>query len=258
MMKQEQDWQAWRKRGVAVIAALAIASMFALTCFSIYLDRTATASVAAAMTLALILVRQLHVMESFEILSLKAKFTARVGEAEQLLRHIRGSASVSAKLSYVQLAIMNRMGDIGWHRKRGLLAEVDDLLRDVNVPESEISVMKAPFLNLVSLDLSRVFEHSLHELVRDKGVRVGPLEWEDPLGNPDLRNLRQVLTARMATLTLDETERQTAELIFNEVTTLSESCWSAGTITSEAENYLELYYSRTSARLDALKQATKE
>lgn len=261
---------------------VAIVSMFGLTCLSLYLNRTATAGVAGAMTLALVLVRQLHVLESFEILSLKAKFIARVGEAENLLAHIRRSASVASKLSYVQLAYMNRWGDIGWSRKRTLLGEIDAMLRDVDVPQGEIDAMKVPFLNLVTLDLSRIFEGSVHELLKSQresieakiGSYPSPLsaddtaymaliaersrlssvviEWGDALGNKALSRLRPELQSWDALALLTSEQRRQADRILDEVATLSETCWTNGTVTKETEEYFARYGQRTNARLDAL------
>lgn len=267
--------------GTATAANAAITAMFGLTCFSLYQDRTATASVSAALTLAFVLFRQLPILESFEVLSLKAKFAARIGEADKLLAHIRRNVAVSSKLSYVQLAFMNRMGDIGWSRKRALLEEIDGLLRQVEVPEVDITAMKAPFLNLVTLDLSRVYEHTVRELLRSSSEKldvemsaysskpipagdpgwasmverrrtldVSAIDWGDSLGNPSLAALRQALTAWTAGIPLPAEEAQFAELVLGEVAQLSEQCWTAGTVTLETEKYLGLYGSRTRSRID--------
>lgn len=267
--------------GIATAANVAITAMFGLTCFSLYEDRTATASVSAALTLAFVLFRQLPILESFEVLSLKAKFAARIGEAEKLLAHIRRNVAVSSKLSYVQLAFMNRMGDIGWSRKRALLEEIDGLLRQVEVPQGDITAMKAPFLNLVSLDLSRVYEHTISELLRAsrekldgeigayrakpipagdphwasmveqrRALDVSTIDWGDSLGNPALANLRRGLTAWTAKIPLPAKEAQFAGLVLGEVAHLSEQCWAAGTVTLETEEYLNLYGSRTRSRID--------
>lgn len=272
-----------RTAGTSLAAGVAVTLMFALACYSLYLNRTATAAVAAAMTLALVLIRQLNVLESFEILSLKAKFIARIGDADTLLAHIRRSASVSSKLSYVQLAFMNRMGDIGWPRKRALLEEIDGLLREVDVPQADIAAMKAPFLNLVTLDLSRVFEHSVHEMLRPKrqaleeeirsysskpivandpkwsklleerqNLERSAIDWQDALGNTALANLRQALTVWAAKIPLDGPQKQIADQILDEVATLSEACWTAGTVTTEAEDYLNRYGTDTNERIKAL------
>lgn len=275
--------------GMGAAANIAIAITFGLTCISLYSDRTATAGVAAALTLALVLFRQLPILESFEVLSLKAKFTARIGEADTLLAHIRRNVSASSKLSYVQLAFMNRMGDIGWSRKRELLEEIDGLLRQVEISEGDIAAMKAPFLNLVTLDLSRIYEHSVRELLqpaRDaldreindysrkpipagdlhlaslhnqrKALDVRSIDWGDSLGNKSLSSLRSVLSAWTADIPIGGSEVPFAEQILGEVAGLSEACWRAGTVTIEAEEYLGKYSGYTHARLNAIRQPSAE
>jgi hypothetical protein len=272
-----------RRVTFSLAGLIAIAGMFGLTCYSLYFNRTASGTVAGSMTLALVIMRQLHLLENFEILSLKAKFAARVNEAEKLLAFIRRSATVSSKISYVQLAFMNRMGDIGWTRKRSLLNDVDTLLREIDVPEPEIKGMKVPFLNLVSLDLSRVFEHSVNELMkpqrdaveaeiraysskpiagddpqwsalleRQRSLSRSPIKWSDALGNENLANIQGELTPWLSNISMDFAAKEKADIILAEVVRLSKDCWSVGSITSEAEQYLNLYSGRTDARLNAL------
>lgn len=273
-----------KKFGVGLAANLAIVSMFGLACFSLYQDRTATAAVAAAMTLAIILLRQPALLESFEVLSLKAKFTARITEADKLLAQIRRSATVASRMSLVQLAYMNRMGDIGWARKRALLEEVDGLLKDVEIPAAEIAGMKMPFLNLLTLDLSRVYEHSVRELLQPqlaevdrqiqefpkpinagdprwsalheqrKGLVLSSIDWDDALGNTALSNLRQELTRWTAAIPLEVEASDQARLILDEVAKIAEGCWAAGTVTKDAEDYLGRYGDRTTSRVEDLRQ----
>lgn len=272
-----------RKAVFSFAGVAGIVGMFGLACYSLYLNRTASGTVAGSMTLALVLVRQLHLLESFEILSLKAKFAARVNEAEKLLAFIRRSTTVSSKISYVQLAFMNRVGDIGWARKRSLLNDVDTLLREMNVPEAEIKGMKVPFLNLVSLDLSRVFEHSVNELMKplrnaaeaeirayprqpiasgdpqwsallakQRSFSRSPIKWPDALGNENLANIGDILTSWFSDIEMDVAARRKAQRILAEVIELSQGCWVAGSVTPEAENYLKLYSGNTNTRLNAI------
>lgn len=272
-----------RKAVFSFAGVAGIVGMFGLTCYSLYLNRTASGTVAGSMTLALVLVRQLHLLESFEILSLKAKFAARVNEAEKLLAFIRRSTTVSSKISYVQLAFMNRMGDIGWARKRSLLNDVDTLLREMDVPEPEIKGMKVPFLNLVSLDLSRVFERSVNELMRpqrnaveaeiraysrqpiagddpqwsvllakQRSLSRSPIKWPDALGNENLANIGDILTPWFSDVEMEVAARRKAQRILAEVIELSQNCWVEGSITPEAENYLKLYSEDNNARFNAI------
>ena len=81
-----------------------------LAAYSMWLDRSASAAVAGALSFAFLLLRQLPHLESMEILTLKVKLRERLSDAEQLTDQLRTTASVSAQLMYVQLAFMNHMG----------------------------------------------------------------------------------------------------------------------------------------------------
>lgn len=186
----------WSAKALLVIASVI---SFCLAANALWLDRPSTAAVAGALCLALIVFQQLPVVESLEIFTLKAKFTNRIDQFDKLLSHVRTSAQVSSSLLYVQLAFMNRMGSIPWARKRALLADVDTLLASLSVPEQQIADTKRPFLNIVSMDLLRIFEHVViareRDLAKDIDVEIAALNKGGPAGIEG-ENRKSVLQAR--------------------------------------------------------------
>lgn len=278
------------RRTTSLLYGAAIAMAFALAVYSLYLNRTASASVAVAFMLALILIQQLPILESFEILTLKAKFRAQVDEAKSLLEHLRESAKVSARGTYLQLAYMNRLGDLGWGRKRALLNDIDRQLRNLNVPEDEVGAFKRPFLNMLTLDLARIFETTAIERLQQyrkeanrvhherfkagQPIRAGDasyaasIEWQrtftaqrlgldDPLGRTDFDRIRGLLVSWLETLPVSTDDRLALGRVLDEVATLAEASWAQGSVTAETEAYLDRYRGNDEPqdRLEELKLA---
>jgi len=259
------------KRAKLALYGLAIAVMFCMVVYSLYFNRSATAGIAVAFLLALILIQQLPILESFEILTLKAKFRAQLDEATQLLDHLRESASVSARSTYLQLAYMNRMGDLGWDRKRAILSDIDQQLRRLAVPEVEISEYKRPFLNMLTFDLAQVLQHAVTIRlqkyrseaekiyqqrfkggIRDHEGHSAFIAWKrgfadpqymiaDPLGRTDLDRPRMLFESWLDSAPLSLADRENLKVVLNEIVELSEACWQQGTVTAEAETYLDRY-----------------
>lgn len=273
MFRQDSAGGTKLKKLKTIIYGIGVVIMFGLAAYSLYLNRPAAAGVAAAFMLALILVQQLPILESFEILSLKAKFRAQLDEATELLAHLRDGARASARSTYLQIAYMNRMGSIGWRRKRQILEDNDRQLRKLEVPEDEILELKRPFLNLLTFDLGRIFERAAKERVQqyrtaaDKiyqerhGARAMRADdaayrsftaWQrslcppesklsDPLGRIDFDRPRALLEPWLAALPIPAADHDRLAEIMNEVIDLIEACWRAGTVTNEAEAYLKKY-----------------
>lgn len=263
---------------------VAIGLMFGLAAYSLYLNRTASAGVAAAFMLALILVQQLPILESFEVLTLKAKFRAQIDEAAVLLGHLKESAQVSARSTCLQLAYMNRMGDLGWDRKRKILGDIDGQLRRLGVPEPEIAETKRPFINMLTFDLGKVLEHSVQLRLRQYGNELDKLyqqrfsegirdheghnkflQWKrgfslpssvlyDPLGRADFDNLRGLLEPWFEALPVSKADQDSMRPVLDEVVAIAEACWAAGTVTAEAEAYLDQYAPHADGpdRIDAI------
>lgn len=254
----------------AFVVAAALAFVVAL--YLLIMDHTASAVAAGALTLALLVFHNLPIMESFEVLGLKAKLVQRIGEAEQLLDHIRKSASASAKLHYIQLAWMNRMGTIDWSKKRELAAEMESVLRSLQIPQQEIDNTKLPFMILLCLDIYRVFESTLHERVQhyqsilsqeiSEFGRRGPINQSDPqwkelmdrqqrlrtfqrydsanmLVDQRLRDVDGLSREILANAPIPEPDKAALEPVRTQVSGLAAACWLAGTVTPEAEAYIE-------------------
>ncbi|MDM8010818.1 MAG: hypothetical protein QUV08_07640 [Parasphingorhabdus sp.] len=252
---------------------LASTAMFLLACYSLYFDRTATAAVAAALSLAFVIIQKLPLIENLEILTLKVKLRHQVSEATQLLEKLRASAVVSSKLSYVQLAFMNRMGSLPWGRKRELQQEIDAMLSNLDGDSVTIAEAKAPLLTIVSFDLYQIFAHSVTLRVQkrrselDKAIQehfngkpivqldetyqklsaerksldASRKKFSDVLYDPRLRDLEKLTEKDLPLSGLNKSEIETLETIRKEVCDLSKKCWNVQTITTETEDYLEKY-----------------
>ena len=278
--KSRLPW--WNKALFGIAAVIT----FALAIWSLYLGRASTGAIAAALSLAFVLLLHLPVVESFEVLTLKVKLKSQVDEAHELMNRLQRNAAIGSKLMYIQLAFMNRIGSISWRRKRELMHEIDQMLNVLGISHEEVSAWKRPFLNIISFDLFRIFEVSWRQLVSDglskanmkvssytAGRTVDPNDaeyqrliaeanrfafqqpsLEDVLFEPRLENLESFTASRIANAPLTDAERAQIEIIRREVVDLSKSCWADGTITSEAENYLEKYGEYTRTRLEELQQ----
>ncbi len=252
---------------------LAATAMFLLACYSMYFDRTATAAVAAALSLAFVVIQKLPLIENLEILTLKVKLRHQVSEAKELLEKLRASAVVSSKLSYVQLAFMNRMGSLPWGRKRELQQEIDAMLSNLDGDNAAIADVKAPLLTIVSFDLYQIFAHSISLRVRSRRTQIDqeirdhsdgqPInqsdefyqhlssernglddtreKFDDVLYDTRLRNLDELTENSLSKSGLNQSEVEKLETIRKEICGHSNSCWTRQTITQEAEDYLEKY-----------------
>ncbi len=260
-------------RSTKMLLSVAAAIAFAATIYLLIEDKTGSATIAGGFTFGLLVFVYLPVFESFEVLGLKARLSRRIDEAERLLGHIRRSAEVSSRLLYIQLAWMNRLGNITWSKKRELLAEIDRVLIELGLSQEEVLERKRPFLLMTSLDLLRVFEQTLDARVtrlrsylqdeqhrKFKGASVNPSnpEWhrllgqigqlkselydaKDILSDVRLENIGKFCREKLEQSGLPDEERGVMEQVVKEVSTLSEKCWAAGTIIQEAEHYLDEY-----------------
>lgn len=267
-----------------VVFLVASVIAFATTLYLLFNDFTASATVAAALTMGMLLFHFLPIVESFEVLGLKAKLNRRVGEADSLLSHIKNIAEVSSKLLYIQLAWMNRMGTISWSKKRDLLSEVDGLLKGLDVSRKEIENLKHPFMVMISLDLFRIFEHCLrfrssfllrqiekeqHDIFKGRSIDQSNTKWKelqnrrhrlkyesysanDVLSDSRLRNIGDMGRDHLANVDLPKDDREALEGVVIEIAQLADECWREGTITRDAEVYLERYGHSQDARYKEL------
>ena len=255
-----------------------------LAAYSLWLDRSATAAIAGALSFAFLLLIQLPYLESMEILTLKVKLKERLSDAERLTEQLRETASVSARLMYIQLSFMNRLGTIPWDRKRSLLTEIERNLSQLNVPREKIAEYKLPFLNIVSFDLYLIFSKALGQILDRYQLRINeeissyaqgrPIpaddqeyqdllekrksfapkqhDFHDVLADPRLTRVREVVVNLMSQYPLSAEDRAKLKIIGDEISSLSEECWIAGTITVPAERYLNKYQLSDSDRLREL------
>ncbi len=245
-----------------------------ITCiFLLIADKTASATVAATLTIVLLLFLYFPVIESFEFFGLKAKLRHSVLEIENVLAKVRKTAEVSAKLLYIQLAWMNRMGSITWEKKRELLSDIDSLLDSVEINKNEIDNLKQPFLIMIARDLLGTWQHAIrfrvnhnHNLVMDElnsRFGNGPTNPTDPV-YLDLSNRRRTWSYKsfesddilsdtrflefdqftkdlIAPYPFSSQELSVFEKTRMELVALERDCRNSGTITKEAGEFLEKY-----------------
>ncbi len=234
-------------------------------------DKASSATVTAAMGFGFALLHFLPVFESIEGFGLSAKLRSQVTEASALLDGIRKTAIAASRLSYVQIAWMNRMGVPSWASKRALLAELDDNLKSLLVEEEVLKSIKEPFLRFVSLDLYRTFERVVAERLAENQRRVQEIinseykgtivqderylalvaekrSFERPksmlgggIEDEKFANIRVAMRELTFELVLPEADKAALLTLSDRIASLSEGCWATGTISSDAEEYLNTY-----------------
>jgi hypothetical protein len=274
----------WAANAAYLLAAIAC---FGLSIYSILLDRAGSAGVAATFAVAFLFLRHLPVIESFKAFNMEAKFARRVDEFDKLLAYIRAAAEVTSRLLYLQLAYSGRMASIDWGRKREFIEELDRNLVELGVDSAFIKTAKRPILNFASWDLYRVFSgnaHVLSERLRHeiaqaqhaitKGGPINPsdTEWNelhqrqlalivphpafgDMSGPTPLEDIGSVTGEVLGKVPYPPRERALLEQIAHEIEALAVACWEGGTVTVEAQSYIERYGRKDGDRLSELEES---
>jgi hypothetical protein len=273
--------QAAKKAAVGLATWVAISITFILSAYSLWLDRSTTAAVAGAFMLAMIIFKHLPIIESLKVFTLEAKFVQRIDQADQLLNQVRASARVSSKLLYRQIALAGRLAHMGWSEKRDMVSSFDKHLASLDISESVITDLKKPFFHIISLDLFRIYEHSVSERLREhreqaraavqKHVSNKPIEAGDKIyaellaaehalempftTTRDVMNDGRLddmaaITAKLINETpLPDEDKNKLEIIRSEVVLHANSCREEGNVTAEAEAYLDKYSPRVDSRV---------
>lgn len=274
----------WKAVTLALLA-IAAAIAFVLTVLLLLLDRPASATIAAALVLSFILLCKLPILESFEVLTLKVKLRHQMDEAGELLSQIRSNAAVTSKLLYLQLGFMNRLGSVSWGQKRALLSDVDGMLNGLDFPKDKIGEWKRPFMNLISRDFLSILWGAIEHIKRrhrdsaqnmyDKYSRENSpvreddethrallaavrrfdqcsLDLGDMLQRPDLADTKLLTQSWIEPGMFDAEELKALEVLRGEVVQLVSDCWAQGTITPEAERYLDEYGLKIDTRIQEL------
>lgn len=236
-------------------------------------DKASSATVTAFMGLGCAALFFLPIFESFEAFGLSAKLKTQVTEAETLLKNIRTSAIVASRLSYVQVAWMNRMAVPSTAEKRKLLADAEENLRQLNVEDHLVAEIREPFLRFISADLYSDFKSllsrrsseaksELDRVIREEfpnGPTVDMRERFDELQRQRLAisdinddfyqlirsapfwNIQSKMTELIANSGLSVEDRGSLQRTANWIAGLSDDCWEVGTSTREVELFLERY-----------------
>lgn len=279
-MAKETRLSRFRVGLIAVGVWVAIPALFCLTVFSIWMDRAASAAIAGAFALAFVILRQLPIVESFKIFTLEAKFVHRLGEYEELLRHIRSTAEVSSLLLYRQIANAGRLSSMKWSTKREMIKDLDGLLNDLGISTDTRDKAKWPFLHIICLDLYRVFENAVAYRLKiyadsagqavniygaGRAIDAGDTEYLQLIENRNrlvlpfvttydimddgrLDDMDKITRLLIAGTPLPEVDKERLEQVRLEVIALASACRAAGTITDEAEVYIDRYSPRNDTR----------
>lgn len=145
------------KRALQATFALAFVVGFILTAWLLVYDLTASATVAAVLTLSMGLFCFLPTLDSFTAFGLSAQFRKRIDEAEELLALIRGQATSTSRVVVNTVAWQNRMGSMTNEEKRDLMDDIVAALRKLEVPEAEIVSLREPFVRFACFDAARIY-----------------------------------------------------------------------------------------------------
>lgn len=165
---------------INVALEIVAAVSFLLTLWLLWQDRTASASVAVALSFGSVLFRVLPSLESFEILGLKAKLRERIEKVDEILDRLRRVATVFTKASVQNTTWSNRIGGLSYQNQAELLEEQVAELVSLGVASDLIDTVKRPALTMVSNDLVRhyciVLEKVLPTYQNAYGRIIGELE----------------------------------------------------------------------------------
>jgi hypothetical protein len=267
---------------------MAATASFGLAFYSVLLDRAASAGIAASFCVAFLFLRHLPVIESFKAFNMEAKFARRVDEFDRLLGYVRGTAELSSKMLYSQLAWIDRMGSMGWSKKREFMSEMDSHLVELGVSPEFLAVAKRPILNIATYDLFAILRDSARFFLgkRRKGIAQqmqtiqerGPIaaddaEWNNlhrqqlALAMPEtdvgdlseatpLADLGAFSERFLARWSWSEQEQSVLAIIRDEVVDLASGCWQQGTVTKAAEDYIAAYRHPDDKRVKELLEPT--
>lgn len=229
---------------------------------------------AAALSLALIVLEKLPILESFKAFSMEARFNRRIEEFDRLFNDLQFSFRASARFQFAHMAWMNRLGSMSWESKRDMIADLDAVLERLEIDADQATALKGPFLSLLAFDLFNVFDSvvasrmrkhqalanealsqyhagkpidpSDDEYQRLRGVaqryRFQNVEWSsDPSNDPRLADMATLTRDRLQDMPLPDEEKEKIEAVRREVVTLANDCWEQGTITPDAQQYLDKY-----------------
>lgn len=162
------------KAVLQVAFAVAFVGSLAVTVHLLLADKTASATVAAVLTLSMGLFCFLPTLESFTAFGLSAQFRKTLDEAERILALLREQASISGRIQVGTIASANRFTTGGYEQK---MQQVDMLcvsLRKLGVPDAEIDDLKAPYIRNICFDTARVY---LRELERHAAQKTTDLNF---------------------------------------------------------------------------------
>jgi hypothetical protein len=180
-------WSKLSKYAVLAGAALLLVLAIVLA----LLDRVAAATLMAGLFVVLALFHYLPQMESFKAYGIEAKWRAKLGEADELLRKLRQSTLASAMLTYNMIGWGSRLGGIDIRTKQKLADEAEAALADLNVDSVKISELKRDYLLFVAYDLFQGFDTIVGMNISATAERM--TKRINELGNnPELPDVREL------------------------------------------------------------------
>jgi hypothetical protein len=255
-----------RIRDILLFFAAGMA-IFALTC-SIYQamnDKVASATLLAGVFLVCVLVVYLPRLEILEAWGIKAHLVRTLDEADVILAKLRRSAIVSAKAAYMNAGWGNRMATQSAREKQGMLDEIDNQLRDLNVPADERKSLTTSYVKIIGFDMYMMYSRTLErffqfkqqamqlEVNKDNNSPVkselekwkaGRPSWKPNYSlfeNLDTYSFEDEVNRITPSGWLGETDQKAADAYKNEILNLYRGIEAKGGYTKEAAEYCDKY-----------------
>ncbi|MGY4428484.1 hypothetical protein ACVWWO_000961 [Bradyrhizobium sp. F1.13.1] len=255
-----------RVRDILMFFAASMA-VFALICciYQAMHDQVAAAALLAAVFLVCVMVVFLPRLEILEAWGVKAHLVRTLNEADVILDKLRRSAVLSAKTSYMNAGWGNRMATPSARDKQAMLDEIDNQLRDLNVPAEERKALSKSYVKIIGFDMYMMYVRTLQRYVQFKQqamqtelnkdsnspIRVELESWRSGTQNWKINySLFEALDTysfedevRRATPSgwLNESDQRAADIYRNELTTLFRGVQAKGGFTPEAADYYDKY-----------------
>lgn len=267
------NWKNVRQGARLLIFAIGAGLFLIATWILAMEDKASSATVTAAVGFGFAMLYFLPLVESFEAFGLSAKLRTQVNQAETLLNNIRNTAAVSSKFLVEQIAWQGRLGTSSWSSKCAMLAAINDNLIEIGVDEKIIETVREPLLRFLSFDLYRIFasvvqeryqfhrsiaaaelrnEFPTNQIAADSAARYNELVKHQNSFNAPNELLRanpeqayfsvgEKVTEVVPQTPFSPAEHSALLALGEQIASIADGCWKAGTVTASAEAYLEKY-----------------
>jgi hypothetical protein len=255
-----------RVRDILLLFAAGMA-VFALICciYQAMNDKVAPATLLAAVFLVCVMVVFLPRLEILEAWGVKAHLVRTLDEADQILEKLRKTALTSAKATYLNIGWGNRMGTPSAREKQAMLDEIDNQLRELNIPADERKALSTTYVRLIGFDMYMLYVRTLEryfqfrqQAMQDEVNRnnsspvkeqmekwqVGRPAWKPNYSlfeNLETYSFEDEIKRVTPAGWLSDTDQRAVEAYKNEMITLFRGIAAKGGYTKEAADYYDKY-----------------